>query len=63
MAIAIDLRPYAGKWIAQDYDGEVIASAGDLVALERHLIKEGYTEDDLPQTRFVPEEGICSFLL
>jgi hypothetical protein len=63
MAVAIDLRPYAGKWVAQTSEGEVVA-ADTLDGLEKELIeKHGYTEDRLPAIEHVPEDGSASFLL
>ena len=63
MAVAIDLRPYAGKWIAQTRDEEIVA-ADTLDALAKALIeKHGYSEDRLPAIEHVPEDGSASFLL
>jgi hypothetical protein len=64
MPTAVDLRRYAGQWIAQDKRGVVIAAAHSLTALERKLIQEfGYKENDLPAIMRVPEDGTATLLL
>jgi hypothetical protein len=63
MAVAIDLRPYVGQWIAQTRNGEIVA-ADTLDALVRKLIeKYGCTEDRLPAIEHVPEDIAATFLL
>jgi uncharacterized protein DUF5678 len=63
MPTAIDLRPYAGQWIAEDAYGEVIAASDSLTELERKLVEKGYAEDKLPAIMRVPDDGSQSLLL
>jgi len=64
MPTAVDLRRYAGQWIAQDKRGVVIAAANSLDALERKLIEDfGYKENRLPAMMRVPEDGTATLLL
>jgi hypothetical protein len=64
MPTAIDLRPFAGQWVAEDRDGEVIAADKSLAELESKLIKEhGFTKETLPAIRRVPESDSTIFVL
>ena len=64
MPTAVDLRRYAGQWIAQDKRGAVITAAHSLDALERKLVEQfGYKEDNLPAMMRVPEDGTATLLL
>lgn len=64
MPTALDLRPYAGQWIAEGKYGDVITSAPSLDELEAKLIQEyGFTENNLPPVMRVPEDAAGSFLL
>lgn len=63
MAVALDLRPYAGKWIAQTDKGEIVG-ADSLAALVVKLLEEfGYGENRLPAIEHVPEDLTATFLL
>jgi len=63
MPTAIDLRPYAGTWVAQDEHDEVIESAPTLDELEAKLLRAGFSEDKLPAIIRIPETGSDSLLL
>lgn len=64
MPTAIDLRPFAGQWVAEDKDGNVIASDRSLPELESKLVREhGFSEKTLPPIRRVPESDSTIFVL
>jgi hypothetical protein len=63
MPTAIDLRPYAGQWIAEDANGELIAASSSLAELEQKLIEKGFAEERFPAIMRVPDNGSQSLLL
>lgn len=64
MPTAIDLRPYAGLWVAEDEHGNVIAADSSLSNLRIKLVKDfGFTAETLPATRRVPDSDSTIFVL
>lgn len=64
MPTAVDLRSYAGQWIAVDKYGEVIDAAPALDELEQRLVsRHGCSPKALPPIRRVPEAAESSVFL
>lgn len=60
-SVPVDLTRFAGQWIAQRPDAEVVASADTLPALEDNLGRMGIDVHDVGITE-VPEEGVILLL-
>ncbi len=58
MAVAVDVRPYVGQYIAQAENGEILTAAPTYVEVERKLRKLGYTEFNMPTIELIPEGGL-----
>jgi hypothetical protein len=63
MPTAVDTRAYAGQWVAQDKEGDIIAVAPDLEQLEKALLAAGFSEGKFPAIMRIPDKGSDSLLL